>query len=177
VKDDLARRSIKFLARLRYLTDLKITRFILRLKGQPRYRLKGQCNRCGACCETPMIQMYWPLFQLRSARWLMRLWHGKINGFVWIGDDKKSHSLIFRCEHWDPETKQCDSYGSRPGMCRDYPRPLLYHPTPGFLEGCGYYAQHKNASNIRARLEGMNLPEGQRKYLEDKLHARSEVDR
>jgi len=121
VKDDLARRSIKFLARLRYLTDLKITRFILRLKGQPRYRLKGQCNRCGACCETPMIQMYWPLFQLRSARWLMRLWHGKINGFVWIGDDKKSHSLIFRCEHWDPETKQCDSYGSRPGMCRTIP--------------------------------------------------------
>jgi len=177
MKDNLTRRSIKFVARLRYLTDLKITRLILRLKGQPRYRLRGQCNRCGACCETPMIRMVAPLFHLRSARWLMRLWHEKVNGFEPIGEDKQTHALIFRCTHWDPDTKRCDSYRSRPGLCRDYPRPLLYHPVPDFLDSCGYYAQHKNASKIRARLEELDLSEDKRKYLENKLHAKSEVER
>ena len=122
-----------------------------------------------------MIRMFGPLFHLRTLRWLMRLWHGKINGFEWIGEDRKSHSLIFRCTHWNPETQRCDSYRSRPGMCRDYPRPLLYHPVPRFLDPCGYYAEHRNASKIRDRLERMDLSEEKRRYLEDKLHARTEV--
>ena len=27
----------------------------------------------------------------------------------------------FTCRHWDPETKLCGIYESRPEMCRDFP--------------------------------------------------------
>jgi uncharacterized protein len=52
--------------------------------------------------------------------------------------DGPGRVFVFRCTHFDPVTRLCDSYATRPGMCRDYPRALLYQPSPELLPGCGY---------------------------------------
>ena len=166
-----------------YSFDLKGTRAIQKISGEPLYRLCGSCNNCGACCETPMIQVFaelnfgqamiqiFPLFfYLRSSRWLIKKWHQLVNGFEYIGEDRRAKSFIFRCTHWDPETKMCDSYDSRPGMCRDYPRPLLYQPNPTFLKPCSFFPVDKNADRMLDALEDLDLSEEQLNTLKQKLH-------
>ena len=172
MRDGPGRRIIKRIARARYQTDLAITRAIRRFQGQSMFELGGSCRRCGACCETPMIKVYAPLFYLRTFRALMRFWQGRVNGMELIGEDRKAKAFIFRCTHWDPQTRLCDSYASRPGMCWDYPRPLLDWPVPRFLDGCGHRAVHRQAARIRSSLEGLGLSEEKRRELEEKLHAR-----
>ena len=158
MKDRAIRRSIKFVALLRYQFDLGITRFILKFKGEPQYTLRGECVGCGACCETPMIHTIAPFFYVRSLRWIFLSWHKHVNGFELVKEDRKERTFVFKCTHLDPETKHCDSYSSRPGMCRDYPRNLLYHPRPEFLEGCTFSAVAENAELINETLEELELP-------------------
>jgi hypothetical protein len=66
-------------------------------------------------------------------------------------------------------TKQCDSYDSRPGMCRDYPRNLLYSALPEFLPECGYSAVYKKGEGLRKALEQANLPPEKYQELVQKL--------
>ncbi|MGD8897613.1 MAG: hypothetical protein PVJ73_16395, partial [Acidobacteriota bacterium] len=58
-----------------------------------------------------------------------------------------------------------DSYESRPGMCRDYPRLLLWQPNPGLLPGCGYRAVVPNADGLRESLARLDLTPEQREKL------------
>ncbi len=120
-----------------------------------------------------MIRIYAPLFYFKSVRWVLRTWHHLVNGFEYIGNNRRDKVLIFRCTHWDPDTKLCDSYSSRPGMCRDYPRNLIYTCDPVFLESCGYYAVSKNAEKMREALKELNLPPDKLAALQAKLHVRT----
>ncbi|HVG61919.1 MAG TPA: YkgJ family cysteine cluster protein [Hyalangium sp.] len=170
MRDGPLRRIIKKLALLRYTIDLGFTRLMLRAQGEPRYRLTGSCNGCGKCCETPTIPVSTPVFRLRSLRWLALTWHRVINGFELIGEDRRQKLFVFRCTHYDPVTKQCDSYDSRPGMCRDYPRNLLYAALPEFLSECSYQAVYKKAEGLRKSLERANLPPEKLAEVLKKLH-------
>ncbi len=176
MKDGISRRILKAIALARYKVDLGCTRFILRLKGQPQYALCGSCNGCGGCCVTPMIQT-WPwILYFRSIRWCLLTWHRRVNGFELMGENKKTGVIMFRCTHYDPETKQCDSYSSRPGMCRDYPRNHLYDPNPTFIQECGFRAEAKNAELIRDSFKDLDLTPEQRAELEKKFHAGSDEE-
>ena len=100
----------------------------------------------------------------------MVTWHRMINGFEFLQADRRQKCLVFRCTHWDPATKHCDSYESRPGMCRDYPRNLLDAPRPIFLVGCGYGAILKNSTMMDAALADVGLPEDKLQALKQKLY-------
>ena len=70
---------------------------------------------------------------------------------------------------FDPATRGCDSYDSRPGMCRDYPRLLLHAVVLEFLPGCGYRAVARNAAGLRAALDRLPLDEERRRKLDEGL--------
>jgi Fe-S-cluster containining protein len=170
MKDNTIRRIIKRVALMKYMTDLTVTRAVNRLKGFPLYQLKGSCNACGGCCETPVIQVFPLFFLLRSTRWMILSWHRLVNGFEYIGEDRAYYSFVFSCTHLDPETKKCDSYSSRPGMCRDYPLNMTCDTNPEFLSGCGYYALYKNAEKFRKALDKADLPPEKKEDLIARLH-------
>ncbi len=170
MRDGVVRRTIKRIALLRYNFDLRATRAIQGLGETPLYKLCGTCNQCGACCETPMVPVFTPFFYLKSIRWLIIKWHRLVNGFDFIGENRREKTFIFKCTHWDPETKLCDSYDSRPGMCRDYPRNLIYSVRPEFLEQCSYYAVDCNSERMAAALDDLELPQEELKELKRKLH-------
>jgi Fe-S-cluster containining protein len=78
--------------------------------------------------------------------------------------------FIFRCTHWDPATRRCDSYESRPGMCRDYPRAHLWTGNPEFLPGCGYRAVAPGAAAMIAALRAEGLEGEKLEAVKRKLH-------
>jgi Fe-S-cluster containining protein len=170
MKDGPVRNVLTRLALGRYRGDLAFTRLVLRAKGEPRYTLAGRCNGCGRCCETPMIQVGRFTLYLRVLRWLTLTWHRVVNGFVLVREYKRERIFAFRCTHYDPATKLCDSYDSRPGMCRDYPRNLVYAANPEFMKECGFYAVRKGGDGLRASLQNLPLTPEQRAELERKLH-------
>lgn len=110
------------------------------------------------------------MFFLRSLRWLTLTWHRLVNGFEYVGDDRRLKLLVFRCTHYDAVTKQCDSYGSRPGMCRDDPRNLVYSALPEFFPECGYSAVYKKSEQLRRALLAANLPPEKYEELVRRLH-------
>ncbi len=170
MRDGPVRRAVKRLALWRYQIDLAFTRWVLARRGEPAFDLRGRCTGCGACCESPMVSVLPPCFHLKSVRWLILTWHRVVNGFVHVGDDRPTHTFIFRCTHYDPRTRRCDSYDSRPGMCRDYPRNLLHSPAPEFLPKCGFYALHRDAERIRASLRELQLPPDQQRAVEARFY-------
>jgi uncharacterized cysteine cluster protein YcgN (CxxCxxCC family) len=174
MKDGLGRKAFKFISRLRYQTDLNLTRKIKSARGEQFYRLTGSCRSCGKCCETPMIPVFPLLFFFKSVRWAIVTWHRMINGFEFLQADRRQKCLVFRCTHWDPVTKHCDSYETRPGMCRDYPRNLLDSPQPVFLEGCGYGARLKNSTLMDAALTDAGLPEDRLQALKQQLYVNTQ---
>jgi hypothetical protein len=99
-------------------------------------------------------------------------WQRRVNGFELVGEDSASRTFVFRCRHFDRETRSCDSYSSRPGMCRDYPRLLLWQSEPELLPGCGYRAVAPNAARLRERLAHLSLTPEQREKLERSLYLR-----
>jgi len=163
MRDAPWRRAIKAVARWRYGVDLAATRRLRRWFGHDQpLTLQGACTACGACCETPAVQVWPPLLYFRRVRALILAWHRHINGFELIGQDRRHGVLIFRCTHYDPATKLCDSYDSRPGLCRDYPRNLLDDPRPEFLPPCTLYPLHRDHERRRAELGLAELPPDKR---------------
>jgi Fe-S-cluster containining protein len=176
MKDGPIRKSVKFIARLRYSLEVALTRKIKSMRGEQFYDLAGSCGSCGQCCETPMIQVYPLLFYFKSVRWVLKTWHGLINGFDFVDEDRKAKCLVFRCTHLDPQTRRCDSYDSRPGLCRDYPRNQLDFANPVFLEGCTYQAVLKNGEALSASLDTLELPPEQLASLKQKLNIKLAED-
>jgi uncharacterized protein len=171
MRDGPWRRGVKALARWRYAADLAVTRRLRAARGETEpYELHGACTACGACCESPAIQVWPPLLRLRSARLVLRLWHRWVNGFEQIGMDRKHGVLIFHCTHYDPQSKRCDSYESRPGMCRDYPVNLLDEPRPQFLPPCTLYALHRDHDQRRAELDELELSPEKRRKVEREFY-------
>ena len=155
MKDGPLRRAVKALLRWPWELELRLRR----ARRRPLHVLAGECRLCARCCEDPSIQvgrLVWYLPRLRRA---FVWWQRQVNGFELTGRLVEQRALVFRCTHFDPVTRRCDSYESRPGMCRDYPRLLLDQPAPAFLPGCGYRAVARNAEGLRRALENSGLPE------------------
>ena len=165
MKDGPVRRVVKRVALWHYQANLRLHRLLRRARGERPWRLGGGCERCAKCCEAPAIavgSLTWSLPPLREA---FLWWQRRVNGFhLWRTDDD-GRSFVFRCTHFDAETRACDSYGSRPGMCRDYPRLLLWQPNPELLPGCGYRALPPNVEGLRSALGRLELTPEQRDKL------------
>ena len=165
MKDGLLRRAVKRVARARYAFDLTLTRRLRRARGERPYALGGECRRCARCCEAPAIQVGRALLALRSLHGPFLWWQRVVNGFELLEARPRERMFVFRCTHFDPATRACDSYGSRPGMCRDYPRALLWQPRPEMLPGCGYRPVNPRARALASALDAQPLTDEQRAKL------------
>jgi Fe-S-cluster containining protein len=170
MRDGPIRAGVKMVALVRFAIDIGVTRIIRRLTGSRSFVLKGSCRRCGGCCETPMIQTGPALYYLPTLRWLFLTWHRLVNRFELVRIDRASRTFTFRCTHWDHETRLCDSYATRPGMCRDYPRPLLDTYNPKLLDTCGWRAVDRRAERLKQGLAKVDLPQSRLLELEKRLH-------
>jgi hypothetical protein len=158
-------RAVKRVALWRFHADLAAHRALRRARGERPWALRGACERCAACCEAPSIAAGPVAWSVPFARRAFLWWQRRVNGFELVRADEDDRSFVFRCTHFDRATRSCDSYGSRPGMCRDYPRLLLWQPNPELLPGCGYRASPPNAEGLRVALDGLVLTSEQREKL------------
>jgi Fe-S-cluster containining protein len=97
-------------------------------------------------------------------------WQEQVNGFVLVDRDRGQRAFVFRCTHFDPASRRCDSYDSRPGVCRDYPRALLWTTDPEFFSGCGFRPVAPNAAALIHGLERAGVRREQMDRLRKGLH-------
>jgi uncharacterized protein len=169
MRDNLIRRALKRAALAAWRFDLAFERRWRPNADKPAYDLGGSCRRCARCCEAPGIHVFWPVRKFRSLRALFLGWQRHVNGFHFVRDDRSSGTFVFRCEHFDRKTRRCDSYETRPGICRDYPRRLMYQPAPEMLDGCGYKPIAFGASGMLGALEKQKLTPEQMEKLKKGL--------
>jgi uncharacterized protein len=165
MRDRLLLRAVKRAALWSNQANLVAHRAWRRARGERPWTLGGACRRSGACCEAPAIAVGRLTWSRPSLRRLFLAWQRRVNGFHLVATDAEARVLVFRCSHFDPATRSCDSYDSRPAMCRDYPRLLLWQPNPQLLPRCGYRAVAPNAAGLRASIERLDLRPDQREKL------------
>jgi hypothetical protein len=165
MRDAVLLRAVKRVALWGFRANLAVHRARRRRQGEEPFILGGGCRRSGACCEAPAIAVGRVTWSMRVVRRLFLAWQRRVNGFELVSADARARLFVFRCSHFDPATRSCDSYGSRPGMCRDYPRLLLWQPNPEMLPPCGYRAIAPNAAGLRVSLERLELTPEQREKL------------
>ncbi len=165
MRDGLLLRAVKHVCRWRYLGDLAVQRAFCRLRGERPWTLAGQCRRAAQCCEAPAIQAGLLSWWLPIVRRLFLAWQRRVNGFDLTQVDTEARLFVFRCRHFDWTSRSCDSYDSRPAICRDYPRVLLWQANPELLPRCGYRALPPNAAGLRRAIDSLDLPPGQREKL------------
>jgi hypothetical protein len=170
MRDGPGRRLLKAIARWGFYVDVGVSRGVGRLRGEGGYRLGGHCRRSACCCELPGIAVSRSVWHVPRLRRLFVWWQERVNGFVLVDQQRERRVLLFRCTHFDRETRSCDSYASRPGICRDYPRALLAQPSPEMLPGCGYRPVARNARRLLGALQKQGLGEGQMARLKRELH-------
>jgi hypothetical protein len=170
MRDGFVRRAVKRLALWNFHFNLAVTRKARRWRGERAHLLGGECRRCARCCEAPAIQVGWLTWHLPLLRRAFLWWQRAVNGFVLTERDRTGRTFVFRCTHFDWATRSCDSYGSRPGMCRDYPRALIWQPGPELLPGCGYRAVAPDADQLLAALDRQSLTSEQRSKLRKGLY-------
>ena len=153
MRDGPARRALKRVALWNFQLSLALHRVRERRRRRIPHELGGECRRCARCCEAPGIQVGWATWYLPLLQRLFLAWQEHVNGFVLTERQRRGRVFVFRCTHFDRATRSCDSYESRPGMCRDYPRVLLAQADPEFLPGCGYRAVAANADGLVRALE------------------------
>lgn len=168
MRDSPIRRAVKRVARWNFQLNVSVSRVIRRRRRMP-YGLGGECRRCARCCEAPGIQVGRLVWYLPTLRELFLWWQKQVNGFELVGRDVASRAFVFKCTHFDWQTRSCDSYDSRPGMCRDYPRNLLDQPLPELLPGCGYRAVAPNADRLLGALRRLPLAPEQEARLKKGL--------
>lgn len=176
MRDGPIRTFVKWVARSLKAFDLSITRQLLIRQGEQRYRMSGSCNSCGKCCEAPTIPVGRVTWFMPRVRAIFLWWQRVVNGFELTETDPRFKLFIFKCTHYDPVSKQCDSYDTRPLMCRDYPRNLTFQAVPSLFPECSYVVHDKKAEALRealvkAGVEGEKLAE-----LEKKLFLTKEKD-
>jgi hypothetical protein len=165
MRDGAFLRTVKRVARLCHGADLAAHRALRQARGERPWGLGGGCCRSGACCEAPAIQVGRLVWSMPTLRWLFLAWQRRVNGFHLASADVRSRAFVFRCSHYDRSRRSCDSYGSRPAMCRDYPRHLMWQPNPELLPACGYRAIAPNAAGLRAGIALLDLRPEQREKL------------
>lgn len=170
MRDGPLLRALKAAVRAAWALEYGVRRWASRARRRPRWELKGACRSCAKCCERPAIQVGWATWRLPGVRRLFLAWQARVNGFALVEADPESRTFLFRCGHFDWITRRCDSYGSRPFMCRDYPRLLLEQPWPELFEGCGYRPRDANAEALLAALAGAELDDEARRTLTRRLY-------
>jgi hypothetical protein len=171
VRDGPGRRALKGVARALFAVNLRTTRAWRRARGSPPpFDLGGACALCAACCEAPAVRANAWVWHVRLLRRAFLAWQERVNGFVLAGAEARV--FTFRCTHFDAVTRRCDSYDSRPGMCRDYPRALLDQPAPELLAGCGYRAVFRGGEAMIAALRARGVPEDRVRSIADQLRLR-----
>jgi Fe-S-cluster containining protein len=165
MRDGPLRRAVKRVALWQFQADLALQRAFRRARGERPWILSGSCRRCAACCEAPSLAVGALLWSVAPARRLFLWWQRRVNGFELVRGDEGTRTFVFRCTHFDRATRACDSYGSRPGICRDYPRLLLWQANPELLPDCGYGARPPNAEGLKAALARLELTDEQREKL------------
>jgi hypothetical protein len=166
MRDGVWLRGLKRVVRAQVELELRLHRAWRRFRGERPFVLGGECRRCAACCEAPAIavgRLVWSMPRVRRA---FLAWQRRVNGFELVSEDGRQRTFVFRCTHFDAATRSCDSYGSRPAMCRDYPRLLLWQASPEMLPGCGYRPVAWNASGLRQSLARVRLTAEQREKVE-----------
>lgn len=169
MRDGRLRRMVKRVARVQYDLNLRLYRARLRRRGALFWSLGGECRRCARCCEAPAIRVGFWTYYLPTLRRLFLCWQRVVNGFEFETHLPGQRAFVFRCTHFDVQTRECDSYASRPGMCRDYPRFALQQASPEFMDGCGYRAVARNASGLIRALERAPLDPERRARLKQAL--------
>ncbi len=119
--------------------------------------LQGDCGGCASCCEAPSIAVGPVVYFVPVVRHLFLWWQRAVNGFEFTRGERKARAFVFRCTHFDAVTRRCDSYDTRPGMCRDYPRMLLEQANPELFPSCGYRAVAKNGEAMLASLRAAGV--------------------
>ncbi len=170
MRDGAIRRAVKAVALSAFYLNLWADRGRRRALGERSYVLGGACQRCAACCEAPAIRVHALVWLAPRLRRLFLWWQERVNGFVLVEARRRERTFVFRCTHFDRASRACDSYASRPGLCRDYPRALLFQPSPELLPGCGYRPVARNAAELRRALDGAALSDEQRERLRSELH-------
>ncbi len=166
MKDGPRRRLLRAVARWGFYVDVGASRVLGRLRGEPGYRLGGHCRRSAGCCEQPRIAVSRRGWHQPRLRPLIVRWEEPVNGFALVDQQRERRVLLFRCTHFDRQSR----YASRPGVCRDYPRAPLAQPAPELLPGCGYRPVARNAGRLLQALEKQGLAEGQMERLKRGLH-------
>lgn len=169
VRDGPVRRVLKAVARGLAWVDLSSTRAVLRRRGEQRYRLVGSCNGCGKCCEQPSMPVSRVTWFVPTVRAVFLWWQRVVNGFEFRAADPRFRVFTFHCTHFDPTTKQCDSYESRPLMCRDYPVNLTFAAVPRLFPECSYEVRDAKADALRAALRSAGLEGEKLAEVEKKL--------
>lgn len=166
MKDGPIRRGVKRVGLALYNVRL----WLHRSQADIRYDLGGECVRCAKCCEAPGIQVGKLTWYLPMARRVFLWWHETVNGFELVEARRSEKAFIFKCTHFDEESRSCDSYETRPGMCRDYPRVLLEQANPEFFESCGYKPLARNRDELVQILDSQSLTAEQRSKLRKELY-------
>jgi Fe-S-cluster containining protein len=151
-------------------TEIRLRRALGRARGKTRYELTGTCRRSALCCETPAIQADLLTWYLPGLRRLFLWWQNRINGLELIRADRPTRTFVFRCSHFNWDTRLCDSYSTRPFMCRDYPRGLLSDAWPAFFPQCGHGARERGAERKREAIERADLSPEKKAELLRRLH-------
>lgn len=166
MRDGPGRRAVKAAARGAFTSDLKIRRALGR-RNLSRFALTGSCEGCGRCCEEPTMAVGRAIRSLPTLRRAFLAWQRRVNGFEFVREERGA--FVFTCTHYDPETRSCDSYDSRPAICRDYPQGLLDQPWPELFPECTYKLVVRDAARLLDGLASADLTEEQRTRLEERL--------
>ncbi len=169
MRDGPLRRTVKLLARLQYAAHLRVRRAVSRRRDGPPWTLEGACQRSGCCCEAPAIAVGPLVFFVPLLRRLFLAWQRIVDGFELARVDGDAQAFVFRCSHFDRKSRSCDSYDSRPAICRDYPRQLLWQPNPELFPACGYRCSPPNARGLRTAIEALDLTPEKRERLRKAL--------
>jgi uncharacterized protein len=163
MRDGKIRSAIKKTLARMYLRDVQ------RRRQRTPWVLAGECRSCASCCEAPTIAVGSFMFFVRPLNAIWLWWQRVVNGFVLVERNRRARAFVFKCTHFDVETRRCDSYESRPGMCHDYPRMLLEEADPELFSSCGYRAVAKNGAQMIEALKAKGVDGEQLVQITKKL--------
>jgi Fe-S-cluster containining protein len=164
---------VKRAARAVVEVEALVRDLVRRMRGRhPVFVLGGACQRCARCCEAPSLQMGTLMFHLPAVRRAFVWWQRAVNQWSLTSVDRRRRTLTFACAHFDAATRSCDSYETRPAVCRDYPRNLMDQPSPDLLPGCGYRPVAFGAQAMQRALDAQPLTAEQRERLQRELRLR-----
>ncbi|MGD9581148.1 MAG: YkgJ family cysteine cluster protein [Vampirovibrionia bacterium] len=108
--------------------------YILLLKDKltpPKYRLEGECKKCGRCCRLMYSLDHYTTFDFKVTQFLFP----DYKRFEILGKDEQGN-YMYRCK-WIQDDNTCKNYKKRLTMCKNFPN-VKYGSLGETPEGCGY---------------------------------------